>query len=106
MQDIVDRAVDLKRLRHIMFDQREICLTPQRFDVCRGAGDEVIDANDFVAPAEETLAQVRTDESCPAGDECAHAVSLAVDYLPCFTMLSSHLAWFFRKKVQKLPTSA
>jgi hypothetical protein len=38
-------------------------------DVLLGTGEQVVDAQDLVSIAQESLAQVRAEKTCPAGDE-------------------------------------
>ena len=49
VQDVVDRPVDLERMRDVVADEGEAVVAAQMLDVGRAAGDEVIDADDFVA---------------------------------------------------------
>jgi hypothetical protein len=44
----------------------------QMRDVLRSSGNEVIDRDDIMAVCEQTVAQVRTNESRAARDEDAH----------------------------------
>src|SRR5438552_8680989 len=50
----------------------------QTLDVRQDAGDEVIDADDFVATLEKAFAQVRTNEAGAAGNDRAQDKALAV----------------------------
>jgi len=45
-------------------------------DVVFGAGEEVIQADDIVAVFQQTLAQVRAEETGTAGDERTDAVGV------------------------------
>jgi hypothetical protein len=48
-------------------------------DVALRAGEEVVDAQDIVAALDETIAQVRSEESGAAGDK--RLVHLAIGFL-------------------------
>src|SRR5262249_745543 len=67
-------AVASHGLRDIGFDERESPLAFQVAQVVEVAGDHVVDADHFVAFAQEPVAQVRAKESRGARDEYSHAL--------------------------------
>ena len=71
VQDVVERPVDVDVVRDVVLDEREAVAADEVLDVARDAGDEVVDADDFMAALEEQLAEVRAEEARAAGDERA-----------------------------------
>jgi len=57
MEDRVDRAVDLERLRHIGFDEGEPRTALQISDVGAPAGAEVVDGHDLFASGQQGTGQ-------------------------------------------------
>ena len=74
VQNVVHRAGDLQRLRHVVPEECEPVVGSQVLDIGRRAGDEVIDADDLVAARQKALAQVGADETRAAGDDRSHCV--------------------------------
>ena len=61
-----------------MLDELEPRMARKMFDIARRAGEEIVDADDFVALGEEAIDQVRADESRSSG----HKDPLAADPRP------------------------
>ena len=74
MEDVVDLAVDLDRLGDIVLDEPETGVLEQACDVSASAGQQIVHADDLVAVAQETLAEMRSDEPRPAGDDRSQRV--------------------------------
>ena len=72
--DLIDFEQD--RLDHIMAQQLETAVIEQVRDVLASPGKEVVEADHFVAFAQQSLAQMRADKTCAAGDENPHACTL------------------------------
>src|SRR5262249_51436756 len=68
VHDGVDGAGDGDVDRHVALDELEAPLTVEMGDVLAPAGDEVVEADDLVASAEQRVREVRSDEPCAAGD--------------------------------------
>jgi hypothetical protein len=68
MKDGVDRAGYVETFRDVLVDEAEPGVVHQVRDVLQRPGQEVVDAHDVTALAQELLAQVRPDEPGPAGD--------------------------------------
>src|SRR5207245_131690 len=75
VQVVVDVAIQLQRVRDVVADKAEAIVPAQRLDVAQRAGDEVVHADDLVAPGQETLAEMGTDEPRSAGDNRPHAAT-------------------------------
>jgi hypothetical protein len=77
--EVVDLVhLDDDRLRHVVAQELEPVIVEEVLDVLAGAGEEVVEADDLVAGAEQLLAEVRAEKSGAAGDEDArHAPLLA-----------------------------
>ncbi len=78
VQNVVNRLVDLKRMGNIVADKREARMAAKMFDVAQRARDEVVHADDIVAVFQETLAQMRADETRAACNDCSHVCILIV----------------------------
>ena len=71
-RQIVDLVgLDIERERHIVAHQLKIRFTQQRNDVLPAPGEEIVDAQHLVPVFDQSLAQVRADKSCTAGDDNA-----------------------------------
>src|SRR5206468_7760357 len=68
VQDRVERSLDVDVLRDVLMDERKAPLWKQVGDVVGVPGDDVVDAEHLVPVGEESLAQMRADESRPARD--------------------------------------
>ena len=69
MQDVVDRAGDLDRLRDVVQHELEVGAAREVGDVLALAGDQVVDADDGDPLGEQPLAEVRAEEAGAAGDD-------------------------------------
>ena len=67
-------AVDFQRLDDVGFDERVVRIAAQMGDVFRLAGDEIVDADDFMALAQEQVGQVRAEKARGAGNQNSHIV--------------------------------
>jgi len=69
----VEHPVELDddRLGDVVAEQLEAMVVEQVIDVAALPGEEVVEAQDLVPHAEQTLAQVRADEASAAGHEDA-----------------------------------
>jgi hypothetical protein len=76
MQHVVDQPVHVEWFGNVVDDHPELGIVEQVPDVVRPPGDEVVHAQDGMPLGQEPLAQVRTDEPGPAGDERPHDDSL------------------------------
>ena len=78
VQDEVDRAADVDVVGDVRPDQPEAGVGSEVRDVLRGAGEEVVEADDLVATVEQRLAQVGAEEPRAAGDDgTGHALTRA-----------------------------
>ena len=68
MQDNIYLSGNPEIVRHIGFDERETFTTEVVFDVSSFAGDQVIDRDDLVAPIQQRVPKVRTQETRTAGN--------------------------------------
>ena len=68
MEDVVDRAVDLDRLDHVVVAELEP-VVPEVLDVRERRRLEVVDADHAVAAAQERFTEVRSEEPGTAGDD-------------------------------------
>src|SRR5881275_3092858 len=69
MEDVVERPFDVDVGGDVELDEAEAVAAEEMRDVLRAAGDEVVDADDFVAAGEEEIAEVRAEEARAAGDQ-------------------------------------
>ena len=68
MPDVIHRPVKKNELGYVLLDEPEMGVAGQMVDVVFGAGDEVINAYDFVAAREQQIGQVGAEEAGGAGD--------------------------------------
>jgi hypothetical protein len=71
VQHGVDGAVDGERLADVLLQEGEAGVLEERGQVRPVARQEVVEADDLVAPSEEELAEVRRQEPGRAGDDRA-----------------------------------
>jgi hypothetical protein len=76
VQDVIELAGHLERVRNIAADEFELGVAEQVSDVFGCARDEVIDGNHLVPFREESVAEVRPNEPRPASNQCAHEMFL------------------------------
>src|SRR5438046_2664245 len=69
MQDVLDRPIDLDRLGDVVLDKSKRGVADIVCDVAAIAGQEVVHANDFIAVIQESVAEVRPNESRSSGDD-------------------------------------
>src|SRR4029077_12998817 len=69
MQDRIDRSIEVERLGYVVVDHLETAPPLEVLDVAGDAGNQVVDADDVVAIGQQTLAEVRSEESRPARDD-------------------------------------
>ena len=67
MPDIIHRTIEEDKLRDILLDEFEPGIAAEMRDVVHAAGDEIVQANDFVPAREEQISQVRAKKSGGAG---------------------------------------
>jgi len=73
--DLVD--LEIQRKRHVVADHLEVRVRVERGEVVARAREEVVDADDVVAPLEQALAQVGAEEPGAAGDQNAFTHEIA-----------------------------
>ncbi len=67
--DAVDIAIDVDRLAHVMFDESEIWVIEQRPHITHRSGEQIIDADNPVAPLKQRIAKMRADKAGAHRDE-------------------------------------
>jgi hypothetical protein len=80
MQHDIELAGNVDVVRHVVVDERETTATGQVGNVIDATGAKVVHGDYLVALIEKSIAQVRADETSPAGDENAHRPSARQDY--------------------------
>src|SRR5262249_47549483 len=65
--DLVD--LDIERKRHVVTHELEVVVIEQMLDIALRAGEEIIDANDVGAIREQTIAEVRAEETGASGNQ-------------------------------------
>jgi hypothetical protein len=63
MQDVIERLRHLDVAAHVMIDETETRVFEKRADNLLGNGGVVVHAEHLMSLVEETLAQMRTDET-------------------------------------------
>jgi hypothetical protein len=71
MQDGVDRTCDVDESGDVEVHETEARLTQQVRDVVGGAGEQIVDADDFPSLAQKVIAEMGPDETGPSGDQDA-----------------------------------
>jgi hypothetical protein len=71
MQHVVDRSVDIDGLGDVVIEKSKRRIVDQVRDVAVTAGQKVIHADHLIAVAQESFAQVRSDEPRSSGDDCS-----------------------------------
>lgn len=79
MQDVVNGFRQFQRLTDIVLNETESRVALKMSNIGRCARDEVIHAHNVVPSTDQSIAEVRTDKPCPAGDEDLHYVTLSAD---------------------------
>lgn len=82
VQHAVKVTRDVRELRNVVLHEAEPLIPDQVRDVVGMAGDEVVEANDMVAVSDESIGEVRAQESGDAGDEHSHDCPIALTRLP------------------------
>src|SRR5207302_8440158 len=90
MQHQVDAPGDLERAGDVARGEAKPGRGRQMRDVGLDPGQETVDRRDLVAFAQEPLAEVRADESGPAGDHDARARGAGVPAVPPDTEAEPH----------------
>jgi hypothetical protein len=72
MQNVVDFAFDFQRIGDVVSDERESGIVAELVEVRERAGDEIIDADNFVAFFEKSFAKVGTNETTATGNQSTH----------------------------------
>ena len=74
----VEDTVNLQaqRFRYIVTNELEIRLAQEMGDICLGAGEQVVEADDIRAVSHQAFAEMRADKSRSSGDEHAVGVML------------------------------
>ena len=75
MVDAADVAADLQWLDDVVLDEGEVGVALEVGDVLALAGDEVVDADDLVALAEQQVGEVGAEEAGGAGDQDAQELN-------------------------------
>src|SRR5580704_1530548 len=96
MKDVVDRARDVDKLCDIVLENPKSRMIREMAQVCRCAGNQVVDRENFPALLEEPVAQVRPKKSRSSRDYRAQwdglFISLAGGWR--FFMISYSPAWW------------
>lgn len=69
MPDVIDVFVEVNEFGDVLLDEAEVLVAAEVRNVIDVAGDEVIEADDFVSFGEEVIGEVRTEKACCAGDD-------------------------------------
>ena len=69
MPDVIHRAVEENKFRHVLLDEFEIRVAAEVRDVVHRAGDKIVEADDFVAARQQQIGQVRTEKAGGTGDD-------------------------------------
>src|SRR5262249_25497355 len=75
VQNVVYRSVDQERIGDVVVEQAEARIAAQVIDVRESPGDQVIDADDFMALGQEAIAEMGAEEAGASGNDgthCAH----------------------------------
>ena len=67
--DLVDLQID--RERHVVADELEALVIEQMLDIAPGAGEEIVEADDFRALRQQALAQMRAEKTGATGHQNA-----------------------------------
>ena len=59
MPDVIDGFVKEDEFRDVLLNEAEVLVAAEVGDVVRAAGDEVVEADDFVAFGEEEIGEMR-----------------------------------------------
>src|SRR5438034_7358290 len=65
--DIIHRAIKKNKLGHILLDEPKVPVASQVRDVVHAASDQIVNGNDFMAPLQEQVHQMRAEKPRPAG---------------------------------------
>ena len=68
VENEVDRSVNEQVVRYVILDELEPGIPGEMGDVGRGPRDEIVDAGDGVAFGDQTITQMRAEESRPTRD--------------------------------------
>jgi hypothetical protein len=68
MIDEIDSPVNEEIIRDIVLNEFEAGISCEMSNVCRAPGDQVVDANYRMPLRDKAVTEVRTEESCSAGD--------------------------------------
>ena len=69
MQDVIDASGYVNELGHIMVVEFELLKFEEVFNIPEIAGDEIVHADDIISFLDETVTQVRTQETGRPRDE-------------------------------------
>src|SRR5262249_47203370 len=72
MENIVNLAVDLDRVRDVVAYEAESRMRAQRFQVALASGDEIVDTDDLMPLGQKAVAKMRPENPCTAGDDRPH----------------------------------
>src|ERR1700746_134486 len=72
MKDVIDRAGDIDKLGDVVLHDRERRIPRKMAKVGGGAGNQVVDSENFPAAIAELVAKGRSEKSRSSRDYCAH----------------------------------
>jgi len=70
--DVIERAANVDRRGHIVFDELKGPVLIEMREVALRSGDEIVQGEDRVTFRQQTVTEMRADESSGSGDEMAH----------------------------------
>jgi hypothetical protein len=69
MEHGIDGTYEVEGLAHVVTDELERLVSAEKGDIVCCARDQVVDAHDLPAISEQTLAEMRAQETRPARDD-------------------------------------
>jgi hypothetical protein len=69
MEHVVDGTFDLQRLGDVVLHEPEPRIRHERLDVSAASRQQIVHTENIMSLGEETLAQVRPDETTPSRDD-------------------------------------
>jgi hypothetical protein len=75
MEDVIRRPADLKRLADIQLNGLEPRVPAKVCKVSAATGDEIVHRYNFPILLQEVFAEMGTQKTCSAGNDCSHGIS-------------------------------
>lgn len=69
MQDVVDPALHVYILGHVVLDKRKPLVSEEMGDIVHVARDQVVHADDVMSFFDKKIAEVASEEARPAGNQ-------------------------------------